>query len=195
MKSEEVQSIVEKNHATHGGLIAILEKVQAKYGYLPEDALRKVAEETNRSLVDVFGVATFYKAFSLKPRGRHLVSCCLGTACHVQGGPRIVEEFERQLGVKAGETTKDREFTLGWERAVRIDWGTILLFGGGLSLGGLMFSTGLAEYMGKAVTGFTGADSLWAITAIGTALAIVLSETTSNTASANMVIPVVIEAT
>lgn len=87
---------------------------------------------------------------------------------------------------------KDREFTLSWERAVRIDWGTILLFGGGLSLGGLMFSTGLADYMGKTLTGLTGANSLWAITAIGAALAIVLSETTSNTASANMVIPVVI---
>ncbi len=82
--------------------------------------------------------------------------------------------------------------TMSWEEAAKIDWGTILLFGGGLSLGSLMFSTGLADHLGKTLTGLTGANSVWAITAIGTALAIVLSETTSNTASANMVIPVMI---
>jgi sodium-dependent dicarboxylate transporter 2/3/5 len=87
---------------------------------------------------------------------------------------------------------KRREFTLDWDSAVKIDWGTILLFGGGLSLGSLMFSTGLADHLGAFLTGVTGASSLWSITAIGTALAIILSEATSNTASANMVIPVVI---
>jgi len=87
---------------------------------------------------------------------------------------------------------KERQFTMHWERAVRIDWGTILLFGGGLSLGKLMFFTGLAEVMGKGLTGITGASSLWGITAAGTLLAIIISETTSNTASANMVIPIMI---
>ncbi|VAW34726.1 Sodium-dependent anion transporter family [hydrothermal vent metagenome] len=87
---------------------------------------------------------------------------------------------------------KERRFTMSWERAVSIDWGTILLFGGGLSLGALMFSTGLAEAFGTALTGLTGADSLWGITALAIIFGIVLSETTSNTASANMVIPVVI---
>ena len=84
------------------------------------------------------------------------------------------------------------EFTMKWERAVRIDWGTILLFGGGLSLGRLMFSTGLADTLGSSLTGLTGAEGVWGITALGTFFAIVLSETTSNTASANMVIPVMI---
>ncbi len=112
MKTAEIESIVEKNEADHGGLIALLEQIQAKYGYLPEDALKAVAERTHRSLVDVYGVATFYKAFSLKPRGKHLISVCLGTACHVQGGPRIAEEFQRQLEIKTGETTPDREFSL-----------------------------------------------------------------------------------
>lgn len=93
-------------------LISLLEGIQAKYGYLPEDALRNVAKETGRSMVDVFGVATFYKAFSLEPRGEHLVSVCLGTACHVSGGPQIAKELERQLNIKAGETTQDRKFTL-----------------------------------------------------------------------------------
>ena len=95
----------------HGGLISILEDIQAKFGYLPEMELRTVAQETGRSLVDLYGVATFYRAFSLTPRGRHLISACLGTACHVRGGPAIAKEIEKQLGIKAGQTTEDKEFT------------------------------------------------------------------------------------
>lgn len=87
---------------------------------------------------------------------------------------------------------KKREFTLDWDRAVRIDWGTILLFGGGLALGGLMFKTGLAEVIGRSLMTWTGADSLWGITAVAIGMGIVVSETTSNTASASMVIPVMI---
>jgi NADH-quinone oxidoreductase subunit E len=112
MTADEIAAIVEENGPTEGGLISILEKIQAQYSYLPEDALRAVAEKTGRSLVDIYGVATFYRAFSLKPRGKHLISVCLGTACHVRGGPGIAEELERQLEIKAGETTPDNEFTL-----------------------------------------------------------------------------------
>lgn len=83
-------------------------------------------------------------------------------------------------------------FTITWEEAVRIDWGVILLFGGGLSLGTLMFKTGVAEALGHGVTAWTGSGSLWSLTAVAIALGIVLSETTSNTAAANMVIPVMI---
>lgn len=96
----------------HGALIRDLEEIQARHGYLPEDELRALAERSGQSLVDVHGVATFYRSFSLKPRGRHLVSVCLGTACHVNQAPRIVAEVERLLAVRAGETTEDREFTL-----------------------------------------------------------------------------------
>lgn len=85
-----------------------------------------------------------------------------------------------------------REFTLDWAAASRIDWGTILLFGGGLSLGQLMFSTGLAEALGTSVVRASGADSLWAVTAVATGVAIVLSEFTSNTAAASMLVPVVL---
>ena len=87
---------------------------------------------------------------------------------------------------------KQREFTLTWREAVRIDWGTILLFGGGLTLGSLMFSTGLAEKLGFWIISLTGASSLWAITLIAIITAVFISETTSNTASASMVVPVVI---
>lgn len=112
MQTKEVENIVDK-HRRHGdGLISILEEIQSKYSYLPAEALKLVAERTGHSPVDVYGVATFYKSFSLKPRGKHLCSVCLGTACHVRGGHVIAEEFERQLGVKAGDTTPDGEFTL-----------------------------------------------------------------------------------
>jgi len=112
MESEYVSDLLEKNVNKRGGLISILEEIQSKYSYLPEEALRQVAEKTGRSLVDIYGVATFYKSFSLKPRGKHLVSVCVGTACHVRGANNIVKEVEQQLGVKAGETTPDKEFTL-----------------------------------------------------------------------------------
>ncbi len=112
MSPDQFLSTLGKEEKKEVNLISLLEGIQAKYGYLSEEALRAVAEETGRSLVDVYGVATFYKAFSLKPRGKHLVSVCLGTACHVNGGPAVAIEFERQLNVKAGETTEDREFTL-----------------------------------------------------------------------------------
>ncbi|MFC1737333.1 NAD(P)H-dependent oxidoreductase subunit E, partial [Candidatus Hydrogenedentota bacterium] len=92
--------------------LAILEEIQGEYGYLPEQALRIVADKTCRSLVDIYGVATFYRFFSLQPRGRQLISVCMGTACHVRGAPMVLEEFERQLGIRVGETTPDREFTL-----------------------------------------------------------------------------------
>ncbi|MFC2084126.1 NAD(P)H-dependent oxidoreductase subunit E [Bacteroidota bacterium] len=95
-----------------GGLISVLEEIQAKYGYLPENTLKSISKKTGRSLVDIYGVATFYKSFSLKPRGKHLISVCLGTACHVRNAPVIAEEFTNQLGIKSGETTDDRVFTL-----------------------------------------------------------------------------------
>lgn len=107
----EIAGIVEKHRGERGELISILEDIQAKYSYLPEQALREVADQTGRSLVDIYGVATFYKWFSLKPRGKHLLTCCVGTACHVRGAPRIAEEVARLLDTEAGETTADGEFT------------------------------------------------------------------------------------
>jgi NADH-quinone oxidoreductase subunit E len=112
MSFDQAQVKPEHHPHEHGGLISILQDIQARYGYLPKEALQDVAQKTGRPLVDIYGVATFYKAFSLKPRGRHLISACLGTACHVRGGNVIAKEFEKQLGIKAGEMTPDRQFTL-----------------------------------------------------------------------------------
>ncbi len=112
MKPDDILGIITNHQEERGGLIAILEDIQTKYGWLPPDALRIVADRTGCSLVDLYGVATFYRSFSLEPRGKHLISVCMGTACHVRGAPIVVEEFERKLDVKAGGTTADREFTL-----------------------------------------------------------------------------------
>ncbi len=113
MNPESVLPIVEKYKKKRGGLISMLEETQTKYGYLPEEALRIIAEQTDRDIVDIYGVATFYRAFRLKPRGKHLACVCQGTACHVRGGPAITEEFEHELKIGSDwETTKDGEFTL-----------------------------------------------------------------------------------
>lgn len=108
----DVLGMLQKHHGGRGGLVALLEAIQARYGYLPEAALRIVSQRTGCSLVDLYGVATFYRAFSLNPRGKHHVCACLGTACHVRGAAGIVERFEEQLGIEAGQTTPDGRFTL-----------------------------------------------------------------------------------
>ncbi len=109
---EAVLKTVESHTGTAGALMAVLEDIQDTYGYLPEEALRIVAERTGTSLVDVYGMATFYKTLRLKPRGKHLVSVCLGTTCHIRGAPSIFELFSDRLKIGAGETTPDEEFTL-----------------------------------------------------------------------------------
>lgn len=109
---KQIRHIAEKYAGGRGKLIAALQDIQTLYGYLPESALRLLAEATGNSLVDIYGIATFYRSFTLQPRGKHLICACLGTACHVRGAPSVVQEFERQLGIGAGETTSDKEFTL-----------------------------------------------------------------------------------
>jgi NADH-quinone oxidoreductase subunit E len=113
MNPRQIEKIIE-DHAkgNQTGLISLLEEIQAKYSYLPEEALRIVSQKMGCSLVDLYGVATFYRAFSLKPRGKHLISACLGTACHVRGGDVIAAEFQRQLAIQPGETTPDKEISL-----------------------------------------------------------------------------------
>ena len=109
---EKIHAIIHKHKGLKKNLIAILLDVQNTYAYLPPEAIRFVAAELAMPLIDIIDVATFYRAFSLKPRGKHVVTVCLGTACHVRGGSKILEEFERKLDLKAGETTADKTFTL-----------------------------------------------------------------------------------
>jgi NADH-quinone oxidoreductase E subunit len=93
-------------------LLSILHNIQREWGYLPEEKLREIAVMLGMPLIDVCGVATFYKSFSLTPKGRHQIKVCLGTACHVRGANRILKEVERKLGIKPGETSEDGEFSL-----------------------------------------------------------------------------------
>jgi NADH-quinone oxidoreductase subunit E len=93
-------------------LIPALQLIQDRLGYLPPVAIRMVAEHLNISPSEVFGVATFYNQFRFNPPGRNPVKVCLGTACHVKGGDIILENFERKLEIKEGETTPDREFSI-----------------------------------------------------------------------------------
>jgi NADH:ubiquinone oxidoreductase subunit E len=112
MNRADIEEIVEKNGKKKAALIPVLQDVQDKYHYLPEDALRIVSELLCIPLIDVYCLATFYKSFSLTPRGKHLINVCLGTACHVRGAPKILEEVKRKLGIAEGETTEDKEYSL-----------------------------------------------------------------------------------
>ncbi len=109
---QKVQSIIAKHKGLRKNLIAIMLDIQKEHNFLPPESLRQVSLSLDMPLSEVVGVASFYRAFSLTPRGKHIALVCMGTACHVRGGPKILEEFERRLDVKSGETTKDDLFTL-----------------------------------------------------------------------------------
>jgi NADH:ubiquinone oxidoreductase subunit E len=109
---EKVDSLIDNYVNKKEQLISLLQDIQAEFDYLPQDVLIKVSQKLDIPLSQVFSVATFFRAFSLKPRGRHLVTVCLGTACHVRGGQRLVDKMERDYGIKPGETTEDLRFTL-----------------------------------------------------------------------------------
>jgi NADH-quinone oxidoreductase subunit E len=109
---QAVTRITEKHSRDRSSLISVLQDVHAAYNYLPEDSLEIVSRQLDLPLSAVYGVATFFKAFSFTPRGRHVTSVCLGTACHVRGGSPVAAEFERQLGIRTGDTTVDGEFSL-----------------------------------------------------------------------------------
>lgn len=109
---KKVESIISKYNGHCDCLISMLQDIQSEYHYLPEDAMRQVAKRLHLPPIQVYGVATFFKAFSLKPRGKHLVTVCLGTACHVRGAPSVLDEIKRQLCIEPGQTTDDMQFTL-----------------------------------------------------------------------------------
>jgi len=109
---DKVKTILKNHQHNKGMLVAILQDIQDEYNYLPQKVLSQVSEGLSIPLTRVYSVATFFKAFSLKPRGRHLVNVCLGTACHVRGAARILEAIEREMGIKPDETTEDLKYTL-----------------------------------------------------------------------------------
>ena len=112
MGDGKIDQIIDKYQGDASALIQVLLEIQRENRWLPKEALEKVSEKLEVPLNQIQHVATFYKAFSLVPRGRHGVQICLGTACHVRGGPRILDRVEEVLGIQAGQTTMDMEFTL-----------------------------------------------------------------------------------
>lgn len=112
MMEERLDAIISSYEGKAAELIPLLQRVQGELGYLPEQAMRKLAKFTRQPESHVYAVASFYAQFRFKPMGRNTVMVCRGTACHVRGAERILEEAKRQLDVEEGETTKDLEFTL-----------------------------------------------------------------------------------
>jgi NADH-quinone oxidoreductase subunit E len=115
---EQVSQIVARYKSDPGSVIAILQDVQEEFSYLPRPALESVSRELAIPLSRVLSLATFYRAFSLRPKGRNPVHVCLGTACHVRGAQRVLEKFERELGLKSGQTSADLAYSLDAVRCV-----------------------------------------------------------------------------
>ena len=107
-----IDAIIKKYNIKKEFLICILQDIQNIYEYLPRKALIYVSEKLDMPLIQVYGVATFFKAFSLTPKGGHTCTVCLGTACHVRGGEKVLDKLKRSLDIDVGETTKDMQFTL-----------------------------------------------------------------------------------
>ena len=109
---QKVEQIVDRHGRTREHLIAILLDCQEEFLHLPREVIETVARQVQAPVAQVLSIATFFRAFSLKPVGRHRVHVCMGTACHVQGAPRLLEALGRELGLQRGDTTPDMEFSL-----------------------------------------------------------------------------------
>ena len=108
----EINKIIDQEASGDGSLITALEEIQERFRYLPPEALILASQKLDVPLSQAYAVATFYQAFSLKPKGKHCLNVCMGTACHVRGSPQLLDRLETQLGIHAGGTTRDRLFSL-----------------------------------------------------------------------------------
>ncbi len=109
---QEIDEIINQEAFGEGSLIAALEAIQQRYSYLPSEAIVLASDLFGLPLSQIYAVATFYNAFSLKPKGKHCLHVCMGTACHVRGSLQVLDRLESKLGLKAGETSRDHLFTL-----------------------------------------------------------------------------------
>ncbi|MBN2123665.1 MAG: NAD(P)H-dependent oxidoreductase subunit E [Deltaproteobacteria bacterium] len=112
MEAKALDRLLKKYEYKESSIISILQDLQEKENYLPEKDLGYISEKLSIPLPKIYRIATFYNAFSLKPRGKHLVSVCQGTACHVRGGAKVLDRLKMELGVDVGEMTKDGLFSL-----------------------------------------------------------------------------------
>ena len=114
----QVQAEIEKNKGQAGALIPVLQKAQALIGYLPQHVMLAISRDMRVPLSTIYGVTTFYSFFTMVPRGKHIVSICMGTSCYVRGGERILKTLEKELGIEPGSTTKDGTFSLEMVRCL-----------------------------------------------------------------------------
>jgi len=112
MENAKLDEIISTNGNTRKAIIPILQEIQSTFNYLPENELRYLSEKMNIPLIDLYSIASFYSSFSLTPRGKHLVQVCMGTACHVRGAHRVLDETKKQLNIQPDETTEDQGYTL-----------------------------------------------------------------------------------
>ncbi len=110
--AEKLQSIIERYKSGKSSLIAVLQDISQEYGYLPEEILHEVSRQIEVPISIFYSLATFYSSFRLEPIGKKHICVCVGTACHVRGASKVVDTLERDLQIKAGETSKDGNFTL-----------------------------------------------------------------------------------
>ncbi len=111
-RDQKLQEIIEKYKDTRGALIPVLHEAQEVYGYLPIEIQKKISEELNIPLSEIYGVVTFYTQFSLNPKGKYKISVCMGTACYVKGSGQILDKFKEKLGLEVGECSDDGMFSL-----------------------------------------------------------------------------------
>ena len=109
---KKIDAILRKHNFSSSRIIQILSEIQVIHNYLPKDVLEYVSKQLRVPLSNIYSISTFYSSFSLKPRGKHLVTVCMGTACHVRGAPAVLARIEERLGIRTGNTTSDNQFTL-----------------------------------------------------------------------------------
>jgi len=115
---KKIEAICDKYSGEKTPLIMILSEIQKEFGYVPLEVQEVVSEKTGISVAEIYGVVTFYSFFSLKPKGKYVIGCCLGTACYVKGAQQIIDQFCEILGIQPGETTKDCLFTIDALRCI-----------------------------------------------------------------------------
>ena len=114
----ELETFINTLDTKKGSLISVLHKAQGIFGYLPREVQEFVADQLNESLANVYGVVSFYSYFTMVPKGEHAVAVCMGTACYVRGADKVLDEFQKQLGIKSGETSLDGKFSIDALRCV-----------------------------------------------------------------------------
>ena len=114
----QIQAAIEENRGQAGALIPVLQRAQTLIGYLPLPVLQTISRDLNIPLSTVYGVTTFYSFFTMVPRGKHIISTCMGTSCYVRGGERILNTLQKELSIEPGETTRDGQFSLEMVRCL-----------------------------------------------------------------------------